>query len=127
MHVWTSAVCAAVGALVVASTGAAPAVLVLKLEIVALNNLRHGGAKEEVLPVVVQLHHARQQLGASRRRLCRELARAREDRLDVVGRRFLAADLGQIDGVMDGQDGLVIGPELAQVEAVAFLAVVIAG
>jgi len=75
MHVWTSAVCAAVGALVVASTGAAPAVLVLKLEIVALNNLRHGGAKEEVLPVVVQLHHARQQLGASRRRLCRELAR----------------------------------------------------
>ena len=59
--------CAAVGALVVASTGAAPAVLVLKLVIVALNNLRHGGVKEEVLPVVVQLHHARQQLGASRR------------------------------------------------------------
>jgi len=28
---------------------------------------------------------------------------------------------------MDGQDGLVIGPELAQVEAVAFLAVVNAG
>jgi len=28
---------------------------------------------------------------------------------------------------MDGQDGLVIGPELAQVEAVAFLAEVIAG
>ena len=54
MHVWTSAVCAAVGALVVASTGAAPAVLVLKLEIVALNNLRHGGAKKEVLPVVVR-------------------------------------------------------------------------
>ena len=76
-----AAVCAAVGALVVASTGAAPAVLVLKLEIVALNNLRHGGVKEEVLPVVVQLHHARQQLGASRRRLCCELARAREDRL----------------------------------------------
>ena len=42
---------AAVGALVVASTGAAPAALVLKLEIVALNNLRHGRAKEEVLPV----------------------------------------------------------------------------
>ena len=57
MHVWTSAVCAAVGVLVVASTGAAPAVLVLKLVIVALNNLRHGGAKEEVLPVVVQLHY----------------------------------------------------------------------
>ena len=54
MHVWTSAVCAAVGVLVVASTGAAP----LKLVIVALNNLRHGGAKEEVLPVVVQLHYA---------------------------------------------------------------------
>jgi len=46
MHVWTSAVCAAVGALVVASTGAAPAVLVLKLEIVALNNLRHGGERK---------------------------------------------------------------------------------
>ena len=45
-----------------------------------------GGAKEEVLPVVVQLHHARQQLGASRRRLCRELARAREDRLYIGGR-----------------------------------------
>ena len=72
-------VCAEVGALVVASTGAALAALVLKLEIVGLNNLRHGGAKEEVLQVVVQLHHARQQLGASRRRLCRELARARED------------------------------------------------
>ena len=43
------------------------------------------------------------------------------------GRRLLAADLGQIDGVMDGQDVLVIGPELAQVEAVAFLAVVNAG
>ena len=73
MHVWTSAVCAAVGALVVASTAAAPAVLVLKLEIVAFNNLRHGGAKEEVLSVVVQLHYAQQQLGASQRRLCREL------------------------------------------------------
>ena len=58
MHVWTSAVCAAVGVLVVASTGAAPAVLVLKLVIVALKNLRHGRAKEEVLPVVVQLHYA---------------------------------------------------------------------
>jgi len=51
----------------------------MKLEIVALNDLRHGGAKEEVLSVVVQFHHARQQLAASRRRLCRELARARED------------------------------------------------
>ena len=80
-----------------ASTGAAPAALVLKLEIVALNNLRHGGAKEEVLPVVVQLHHARQQLGASRRRICRELAHTREDGLDVGGRRLLAADLGQIE------------------------------
>jgi len=59
-------VCAAVGALAVASTGAALAGEVLKLEIVALNDLRHGGAKEEVLPVVVQLHHARQQLGTSR-------------------------------------------------------------
>jgi len=58
----------------------------------------------------VQLHHARQQLGASRRRLCCELARAKEDCLDVGGRRLLAADLGRIDGVMDGQDGLVIGP-----------------
>jgi len=28
---------------------------------------------------------------------------------------------------MDGQEGLAIGPELAQVEAVAFLAVVNAG
>ena len=35
MHVWTSAVCAAVGVLVVASTGAALAELVLKLVIVA--------------------------------------------------------------------------------------------
>jgi len=60
-----AAVCAAVGALAVASTGAAPAGEVLKLEIVALNHLRHGGAKEEILPVVLQLHHARQQLGAS--------------------------------------------------------------
>jgi len=83
--------------------------------------------KEEVLPVVVQLHHARQQLSASPRHLCRELARAREDWLKVGGRRLLTADLGQIDGLMDGQDGLVIGPELAQVEAVAFLAVVNAG
>jgi len=58
MHVWTSAVCVAVGVLVVASTGAAPAVLVLKLVIVALNNPRHDGAKKEVLPVVVQLHYA---------------------------------------------------------------------
>ena len=57
MYVWTSAVCAAVGVLVVASTGAAPAVLVLKLVIVALNYFGHGGAKEEVLPVVVQLHY----------------------------------------------------------------------
>jgi len=122
-----AAVCAAVGALAVASTGAAPAALVLKLEIVALSNLQHGWVKEEVLPVVVQFHHARQQLGASRRCLCRELARAREGRLDVGGRRLLAANLGQIDGVMDGQDGLVIGLELMQVEAVAFLAVVNAG
>ena len=53
-----AAVCAAVGALVVVSTGAAPAALLLKLEIVALNNLRYGGAKEEVLPVVVKLHYA---------------------------------------------------------------------
>jgi len=45
-----AAVCAAVGALAVASTGAAPADEVLKLEIVALNHLRHGGAKEEILP-----------------------------------------------------------------------------
>jgi len=73
------AVCATVGALAVASTGAALAGEVLKLEIVALNDVRHGGAREELLPVVVQLHHARQQLGASRRHLCRELARARED------------------------------------------------
>jgi len=73
-----AAVCAAVGVLAVASTGAALAGEVLKLEIVALNDLQHGGAKEEVLPVVVQLHHARQQLGASPRRLCRELARARK-------------------------------------------------
>jgi len=51
----SAAVCAAVGALAVASTGAAPAALVLKLEIVALNNLQHDGAKEEVLPVLVQL------------------------------------------------------------------------
>ena len=43
-----AAVCAAVGALAVASTGAAPAVTVLKLEIVALNDLRHGGVKQEV-------------------------------------------------------------------------------
>jgi len=53
-----AAVCAAVGALAVASTGVAPAGEVLKLEIVALNDLRHGGEKEEVLPVVVELHHA---------------------------------------------------------------------
>ena len=51
----------------------------MKLEIVALNDLRHGGVKEEVVPVAVQLHHARQQLSASPRRLCSELARARED------------------------------------------------
>ena len=74
-----AAVCAAVGALAVASTGAALAVEVLKLEIVAFSHLRHSGVKEEVLPVVVQLHHARQQLSASPRHLCRELARARED------------------------------------------------
>ena len=79
LPVASAAVCAAVGALAVASTCAALACEVLKLEIVALNDLRHGGAKEEVLSVVVQLHHAQQQLGASRRRLCRELARARED------------------------------------------------
>ena len=37
----------------------------MKLEIIALNDLRHGEAKEEVLPVAVQFNHARQQLGAS--------------------------------------------------------------
>ena len=37
MNVWTSAVCAAVGVLVVASTGAAPAVLVLKLVIIYIH------------------------------------------------------------------------------------------
>jgi len=30
------------------------------------------------------------------------------------GSTLLAANLGQIDGVMDGQDGLVIGPELGR-------------
>jgi len=42
-----------VGAFSLASTGAALAGDVLKLEIVALNDLQHGGAKDESLPVVV--------------------------------------------------------------------------
>ena len=48
----------------------------------------------------------------------RELARAREDRLDIGGGGFLAAHLGEVDGVVDGEDSLMVSPERAQVEAV---------
>ena len=57
-------------------------------------------------------------LGAAPRRgLRRELARAGEHRLDVGGGSLLAANLGLVDCVVDGLDGLVFRPERAQVEA----------
>ena len=49
--------------------------------------------------------------------LRRELARAGEHRLDVGGGSLLAANLGLVDCVVDGQDGLVFRLERAQVEA----------
>ena len=49
--------------------------------------------------------------------MSRELARAGEHRLDVGGGSLLAANLGLVDCVVDGQDGLVFRPERAQVEA----------
>jgi hypothetical protein len=45
-----------------------------------------------------------------------ELARAREDRLDVGGRRLLAANLGHIDAVVHWEGDLVRRPERTQVE-----------
>jgi len=52
-------------------------------------------------------------------RVCQEVGGVSE--VGVVGKgRKRESVQGHIDGVMDGQDGLVIGPELAQVEAVAF-------
>ena len=56
-------------------------------------------------------------LAPTARGLRRELARAGEHRLDVGGGSLLAANLGLVDCVVDGQDGLVFRPERAQVEA----------
>ena len=89
-----------------------------ELVLVALHDLLDRGAQEDVLPVVVQLDHALQEGGAGKGRLSGELARAREDGLDIGGGGLLAADLGEVDGVVDGEDGLVVSPECTQVEAV---------
>ena len=82
-----------------------------ELVLVALHDLLDRGAQEDVLPVVVQLDHALQEGGAGKGRLSGELARAREDGLDIGGGGLLAADLGEVDGVVDGEDGLVVSPE----------------
>eukprot|EP00966_Prymnesium_polylepis_P213853 4952740-Prymnesium_polylepis.1 len=82
-------------------------------------------ADEVVLPIVVHAHDALEQHVPGARRLLGELARAREDTLDVSGGRLEARDLSQIHSVVHRQHLPVVDPELAQVELVALVVLVL--
>ena len=88
----------------------------MKLELVTRDHFLDRLPQENVLPIVVELHHALQQHRPDALGLIAELARPGEDRLDVSGSRLLARNLGDVDTEVQGQYLLVLCPKLAEVE-----------